>query len=83
MMVPKEGEMKFGRAGKTLADPPRTLRANAPVAPCKCCARMPPQCAITHEAYTCEENFKVGGVQAKSFRQLFHMGVMDKAGVYI
>jgi len=41
---------------------------------------MPPQCATSHEAFSCEEQFSVSGVPAKGFRQLFQMGLLNDKG---
>ena len=79
---PAWGGMLFYRRFKTLEDPPKPMVPGMAPAPCKCCWKMPPMCA-QHEAYTCDEVVDVNGVPAKSPRQLFRMGVMDKNGNYI
>ena len=79
---PTRGGMLFYRRFKTLEDPPKPMVPGMAPAPCKCCWKMPPMCA-QHEAYTCDEAVEVNGVPAKSPRQLFRMGVMDKNGNYI
>ena len=80
VMVPLQGQMRFGRYGKSLRDPPKPPDPNIPPALCKQCWRMPPACAVSHEAFACEEVFDVNGVAAKGFRQLFQMGLLTYKG---
>ena len=80
VMVPLQGQMRFGKYGKSLRDPPKPPNAGIPPALCKQCWMMPPQCATSHEAFSCEEQFSVGGVPAKGFRQLFQMGRLNDKG---
>ena len=80
VMVPLQGQMRFGKLGKSLRDPPKPPNLSFAPAPCKQCWRMPPQCATSHEAFSCEEVFDINGVPAKGFRQLFQMGLLDDKG---
>ena len=80
VMVPLQGQMRFRRYGKSLRDPPKPPDPNIPPALCKQCWRMPPACAVSHEAFACEEVFDVNGVAAKGFRQLFQMGLLTDKG---
>ena len=54
-----------------------------PLAPCKVCWKMPPQCVACHNAYTCEEVFDVGGVPGKGYRELPKMGLLNAYGEVI
>jgi len=80
VLIPLQGQMRFGRPGKSLRDPPKPPNPSFAPAPCKQCWRMPPQCATSHEAFSCEEVFDINGVPAKGFRQLFQMGLLDDKG---
>ena len=80
VMVPLQGQMRFGRFGKSLRDPPKPPDPNIAPALCKQCWKMPPACAVSHEAFACEEVFDVNGVAAKGFRQLFQMGLLNDKG---
>ena len=79
VMVPAPRQMRF-RFGKTLQDPPRQPVQGMGPSLCRVCWKMPPHCAVSHEAFSCEENFDVGGVPAKGYRQLHRMGLLDAAG---
>ena len=83
VLVPEPFQMRFGKRGKTLLDPPRPPNPGMPPAPCKVCWKMPPQCVACHEAYTCEEVFDVAGVPGKGYRELFKMGLLDATGEVI
>ena len=83
VLVPEPFQMRFGKRGKTLVDPARPPNPGMPVAPCKVCWKMPPQCAVAHEAYTCEEVFDVAGVPGKGYRELHRMGLLDATGEVI
>ena len=65
VLVPEPFQMRFGKRGKTLRNPPRPPSLGIPPAPSKVCWKMPPQCVACHEAYTCEAVFDVGGVPGK------------------
>ena len=80
VLVPLQGQMRFGRFGKSLRDPPKPPDPSIPPALCKQCWKMPPACATSHEAFACEEVFDVNGVAAKGFRQLFQMGILNDKG---
>ena len=80
VLVPLQGQMRFGRFGKSLRDPPKPPDPSIPPALCKQCWKMPPACATSHEAFACEEVFYVNGVAAKGFRQLFQMGILNDKG---
>ena len=79
VLVPAPRQMRF-RFGKSLQDLPRPPIPGMQLSPCRVCWKMPPQCAVCHEAFACEENFDVGGVPAKGYRQLFRLGLLDAAG---
>ena len=76
-VVPEPYQMRFGKRGKTLVDPLRPPNPWMPPAPCKVCWKMPPQCAVAHEAYTCEEVFDVAGVPGKGYRHGKLTGARD------
>ena len=82
LLVPAPRQMRF-RFGKTLQDAPKPPMPGMQPSLCRVCWKMPPQCAVSHEAFTCEENFDVGGVPAKSYRQLHRMGLLDAEGQVI
>ena len=79
VMVPAPRQMRF-RFGKTLQDPPKQPLPGMGPSLCRVCWKMPPHCAVSHEAFSCEENFDVGGVPAKGYRQLHRMGLLDASG---